>query len=216
MKQFSTLLTELTDGILIITINREDKLNALNKTVITELDEVIDEVYNNPEVKGAIITGKGPKAFVAGADITEFKGMSEEMGKAIARRGHDVFDKIEMCGKPIIAAVNGFALGGGCELAMACHLRIASENAKFGQPEVKLGIIPGYGGTLRLPRIVGKGRALELMLTGEMIDAQEAYRIGLANRVVPQAELAETARKLMTTILRNGPVALGLAIECAT
>src|SRR3954469_22138381 len=179
MKEFTTLLTEVSEGILIITINREDKLNALNKTVVSELDEAIDELYNDPEIKGAIITGKGPKAFVAGADISEFKGMNEEQGKAIARRGHEVFDKIEMSGKPIIAAVNGFALGGGCELAMACHIRIASENAKFGQPEVKLGIIPGYGGTQRLTQLVGRAKALELMLTADLISAQEAKAFGL-------------------------------------
>jgi enoyl-CoA hydratase len=142
MKSFETLLTELTNGILIVTLNREDKLNALNKAVIGEISEVMDEVYANPEIKGVIITGKGSKAFAAGADIAEFKGLDEAQGKALAKRGHDTFNKIEMCPKPVIAAVNGFALGGGCELSMACHIRIASENAKFGQPEVNLGLIP--------------------------------------------------------------------------
>jgi enoyl-CoA hydratase len=166
-------------------------------------------------VRGVIVTGVGAKAFVAGADIAELSKMGPVDGVEVSRLGQRVFREIELSRKPVIAAVNGFALGGGCELALACHLRIASENAKFGLPEVKLGIIPGYGGTLRLPRIVGKGRALELMLTGEMIDAQEAHRIGLVNRVVPQ-DGPEEARALMSTILRNGPVALGLAIECTT
>lgn len=213
MQQFTTLLTELSEGILLITINREDKLNALNKTVIAELNEVIDEVYNNAEIKGAIITGKGPKAFVAGADITEFKGMNEEQGKALARKGHDVFDKIEMSGKPIIAAVNGFALGGGCELAMACHIRIASENAKFGQPEVKLGIIPGYGGTQRLTQLIGKGKALELLMTGETIDATCAEKLGLVNDVVQTVELIETCKALVQKITAMAPYAVAQVIQ---
>ena len=213
MQQFTTLLTELSEGILLITINREDKLNALNKTVIAELNEVIDEVYNNAEIKGVIITGKGAKAFVAGADITEFKGMSEEQGKALARKGHDVFDKIEMSGKPIIAAVNGFALGGGCELAMACHIRIASENAKFGQPEVKLGIIPGYGGTQRLTQLIGKGKALELLMTGETIDATCAEKLGLVNDVVQTVELIETCKALLQKITSMAPYAIAQVVQ---
>ena len=213
MKQFSTLLTDLTNGILLITINREDKLNALNKTVIAELDEVITELYNNPEIKGAIITGKGPKAFAAGADIVEFKGLSEEGGKALARRGHEVFNKIEMSPKPIIAAVNGFALGGGCELAMACHLRIASENAKFGQPEVKLGIIPGYGGTQRLTQLIGKGRALELLMTADTVDASCAEKLGLVNDVVQTVELLDTCRTLIIKITSMAPFAIDKVIQ---
>lgn len=213
MKEFSTLLTDLTDGILTITINREDKLNALNQTVIAELDEVIDEVYNNPAVKGVIITGKGPKAFVAGADISEFKGMTEEQGKALAKRGHQVFDKIEMCGKPIIAAVNGFALGGGCELAMACHLRIASENAKFGQPEVKLGIIPGYGGTQRLTQLIGKGKALELLMTADTIDATCAEKLRLVNEVVQTVELLDTCRAWLLKITAMAPYAVAQVVQ---
>lgn len=213
MKQFSTLLTDLTDGILLITINREDKLNALNKTVISELDEVIDELYKDPEIKGAIITGKGPKAFVAGADITEFKGLNEEGGKALARRGHEVFNKIEMSPKPIIAAVNGFALGGGCELAMACHLRIASENAKFGQPEVKLGIIPGYGGTQRLTQLIGKGKALELLMTADTIDAVCAEKLGLVNDVVQTVELLEISRAMISKITSMAPIAIAEVIQ---
>ncbi|HLP20718.1 MAG TPA: enoyl-CoA hydratase-related protein, partial [Chitinophagales bacterium] len=213
MKEFSTLLTDLSEGILTITINREDKLNALNKTVVSELDEVIDEVYTNDEIKGVIITGKGPKAFVAGADITEFKGMNEEQGRALARRGHDVFDKIEMSGKPIIAAVNGFALGGGCELAMACHIRIASENAKFGQPEVKLGIIPGYGGTQRLTQLIGKGKALELLMTADTIDATCAEKLGLVNDVVQTVELLEVCRAMMLKITGMAPYAIAQVIQ---
>lgn len=214
MKEFSTLLTELTpEGHLIITINREDKLNALNRAVIAELDEVIEEIYNNDAIKGAIITGKGPKAFVAGADISEFKGMNEEQGKALARRGHDVFDKIEMSGKPIIAAVNGFALGGGCELAMACHIRIASENAKFGQPEVKLGIIPGYGGTQRLTQLIGKGKALELLMTADTIDATCAEKFGLVNDVVQTVELLDVAKAMLQKITGMAPYAIAQVIK---
>ena len=213
MKQFTTLLTEITDGILLITINREDKLNALNKALIGELDEVITELYNNPEIKGAIITGKGSKAFAAGADIAEFKGLDEAAGKALAKRGHAVFNKIESSPKPVIAAVNGFALGGGCELAMACHLRIASENAKFGQPEVKLGIIPGYGGTQRLVQLIGKGKALELLMTGDTIDAAAAERLGLVNDVVQTVELLDITRVMMNKITAMAPIAIAKVIE---
>lgn len=213
MKQYTTLLTEVTDGILLITINREDKLNALNKTVVIELGEVMDELYTNPEIKGAIITGKGNKAFAAGADIAEFKGLDEASGKALAKRGHEVFSKIEMSPKPIIAAVNGFALGGGCELAMACHVRIASENAKFGQPEVKLGLIPGYGGTQRLVQLIGKGKALELLMTADIIDAACAEKMGLVNDVVQTVELMEITRAMMTKIINVAPFAVAKVIE---
>jgi len=213
MKEFKTLITEVANGILIITINREDKLNALNKTVIGELDEAITELYDNPEIKGAIITGKGNKAFAAGADIAEFKGLSEEDGKVLARRGHTVFNKIEMSPKPIIAAVNGFALGGGCELAMACHLRIASENAKFGQPEVKLGLIPGYGGTQRLTQIIGKGKALEMLMTADTIDATCAGKLGLVNDVVQTVELLDTSKALINKITAYAPLAITNVIQ---
>lgn len=213
MKEYATLLTDLTDGILLITINREDKLNALNKTVVNELDDVLDEIYTNAEIKGAIITGKGAKSFVAGADITEFTGMNVEQGRALARRGHDVFDKIEMSPKPIIAAVNGFALGGGCELAMACHIRIASENAKFGQPEVKLGIIPGYGGTQRMTQLIGKGKALELLMTADTIDATCAEKLGLVNDVVQTVELLEVCRAMLTKITSMAPFAITQVIQ---
>lgn len=214
MNDYSTLLTDIDNGILTITINREDKLNALNKDVITDLDSAIDEFIADRSLTGAIITGKGGKAFVAGADISEFKGLSAEQGKTLAKRGHDVFNKIEQSPKPIIAAVNGFALGGGCELAMACHLRIASENAKFGQPEVKLGLVPGYGGTQRLTQLIGKGKALELLLTAETIDATEADRLGLVNDVVQTVELLDTCKAWLRKISAQAPIAVAKVIEC--
>ena len=168
---YETLTTELADNIYIITINRPEKLNALNKTVIRELGEAVDEVYENPLIRAAIITGSGTRAFAAGADIRGFAGLSQRRRYGIAKQGLDVFFKIENAPKPIVAAVNGFALGGGCELAMACHFRICSETAQFGQPEINLGLIPGYGGTQRLTRYIGKGPALEVMLTGNLISA---------------------------------------------
>jgi enoyl-CoA hydratase len=216
MAEYSNLQLDVQDRIATLSLNRPDKLNALNEQTIRELGQAVDELAGRGDVGGIILTGVGEKAFVAGADIAELAKMGPVDGIEVSRLGQRVFRAIELSRKPVIAAVNGFALGGGCELALACHLRIASENAQFGLPEVKLGIIPGYGGTLRLPRIVGKGRALELMLTAQFIKADEAYRIGLANKVVPQAELMDTARKVMSTILANGPVALGLAIECTT
>jgi enoyl-CoA hydratase len=216
MPEYQNLQYEVRDGIATITVHRPDKLNALNRDTILELGEAVRATREAEEVRGVLLTGSGAKSFVAGADIAELSRMGPVDGIEVSRLGQRVFREIELSRKPVVAAVNGFALGGGCELALACHLRIASENAKFGLPEVKLGIIPGYGGTLRLPRIVGKGRALELMLTGEMIGAEEAHRIGLVNRVVAQDALQEQARALLQLILRNGPVALGLAIECAT
>jgi Enoyl-CoA hydratase/carnithine racemase len=187
---FQTIITDLQEGILTITINRPDKMNALNKVVIEELSQALESVYSNPEIKSAIITGSGPKAFVAGADISEFVNLDAQLGKLLAQKGQaEVFDKIENAPKPIIAAVNGFALGGGCELAMACHFRLSSDNAKFGQPEVNLGLIPGYGGTQRLTQLVGKGKAMELMMTGQMIDAQEARQLGLVNHVTTAPRL---------------------------
>src|SRR5512135_682009 len=172
---YQTLLFEIRDGIAIVTINRPDKLNALNRTVIDELGEVVDRIATDPEVKGAIVTGAGAKAFVAGADIAELSECDVSLARSLSHKGSRIFRHLEQCLKPVVAAVNGFALGGGCELAMSCHIRLASENAKFGQPEVKLGTCPGYGGTVRLPRLVGRGRAIELLLTGGMIDAQEAW-----------------------------------------
>src|SRR5882724_914138 len=187
---YSTLLTERTDDIFIITINRPDKLNALNKTVIEELGQALEEVYSNPAIKSAVITGSGPKAFVAGADISEFTSLDSKGGKALAQKGQDlVFSKIENSFKPIVAAVNGFALGGGCELAMACHFRLCSETAQFGQPEISLGLIPGYGGTQRLTKYIGKGAALEAILTGNLISAPMALQYGLVNYVTAAEEL---------------------------
>jgi enoyl-CoA hydratase len=178
-----------------------------------ELAHAAERIATEDAIKGAILTGSGPKAFVAGADIGDLAKQGAFDGKARAQRGQGVLRRLETCGKPVIAAVNGFALGGGCELAMACHIRIASENAKFGQPEVKLGIAPGYGGTQRLPRLVGKGIALQLILTGEMIDAQEAYRIGLVNRVVPADALLAESEKMLRGILAMGPLAVRLSME---
>lgn len=205
---FDTLLLDVSDHIAVATINRPDKLNALNATVIRELGEMAEQVARDDAIHGLIITGAGAKAFVAGADIGEIAGQGPLDGAERSQAGQAVFGKIESLGKPVIAAVNGFALGGGCELAMACHIRLASESAKFGQPEVKLGISPGYGGTVRLPRLVGRGRALELLLTGAMIDAAEAWRIGLVNRVVSAEQLLPEATAMMKQILANGPLAV--------
>jgi len=212
---YTTLLTELDKGTLVITVNRPDKMNALNKDVIADLGKVIDEVYNNDEIKTAIITGAGEKAFVAGADISEFLSLGKEGGAALAKLGQDnVFNKIENSPKPIIAAVNGFALGGGCELAMSCHFRIASANAKFGQPEVNLGLIPGYGGTQRLTQLVGKGKAMELMMTADMVGADDAKAMGLVNHVVPQEELLAKAKETLQKIHTKAPVAISKVIAC--
>ena len=195
-----------------ITIHRPDKLNALNSATIDDLDRAIDVLVSSPEVDGIILTGAG-RAFVAGADIAELAALDSNGAHALSRRGQAVFAKFEASHKPVLAAVNGFALGGGCELAMACHVRIASDLAKFGQPEVKLGFIPGYGGTQRLPRLVGPGHAAQLLLTGEIIDAAEAARIGLVNRVVPAAELMTAAETMMTQMLANAPQALSRILD---
>ena len=210
---YTTLLFELRDAVATVTVNRPEKLNALNAVVIAELGDVADRMRKDPAIQGMILTGAGPKAFVAGADIAEIAAQGPVDGKARALEGQRVFRSLERCGKPVIAAVNGFALGGGCELAMACHLRVASEQARFGQPEVKLGIGPGYGGTVRLPRLVGKGRALEILLTGQMIDAQEAYRIGLINRVVPADRLMSESEEILRSIIENGPLAVRACLE---
>lgn len=212
---YSTITTELKENILIITINRPEKLNALNKDVFTDLDKVIIEIENNSEIKSAIITGAGPKAFIAGADISEFGNLDKNAAKALAKRGQDIFNRIENCSKPIIACVNGFALGGGCELAMSCHFRIASENAKFGQPEVNLGLIPGYGGTQRLTQLIGKGRAIELLISANMIDANTALQFGLVNYVVPQDEVLNKAIKLLQNINTKAPIAIAKCIQSA-
>jgi enoyl-CoA hydratase len=209
----STLLFELTDGICRITVNRPDKLNALDAIVIAELADAVTRIETDSAVRGVLVTGAGSKAFVAGADIGELSAQSPMEGKMRATAGQTVFRRLERCGKPVVAAVNGFALGGGCELAMACHIRIASDQAKFGQPEVKLGITPGYGATVRLPRLVGKGRAIELLLTGRMIDAEEAFRIGLVNRVVSADRLLPESEALLRSILENGPLAVRGCLE---
>jgi len=213
---YSTLLIQIENNICTVTINRPDKLNALNKIVISELGAAIDEVYTNPDIKTAIITGAGAKAFVAGADISEFLELSANQGEELARRGQQlVFDKIENCPKPIVAAVNGFALGGGCELALACHFIYAAENAKFGQPEVNLGLIPGYGGTQRLTQLIGKGRAIEMLISGNMIDAGSALQYGLVNYVVPREELLNKTKSVLQLINSKAPVAIAKCIETA-
>jgi len=212
MSSYDFITFEVADRIATITVNRPDKLNALNSATIAELGAAIDDARVRQDVGGVILTGAG-RAFIAGADISELQGQSPFVAKGRSRAGQEVFRRYEMCPKPVIAAVNGFALGGGCELAMACHVRIASEHAKFGQPEVKLGILPGYGGTQRLPRLVGKGRALQLLMTGEMIDAEEALRIGLVNRVVHAAELIGAAQIMLKQIMQNAPLAVALSIE---
>jgi enoyl-CoA hydratase len=201
------------ENIAVITVNRPDKLNALNAETVNELRRALEQAAGDEAIRAVILTGAGEKSFVAGADIAELAKMTPISGIDVSRQGQDTFRFLETMRKPVIAAVNGFALGGGLELALACHFRIASENAKFGLPEVKLGIIPGYGGTVRLPRVVGRGRALEMILTGEMLDAQEAFRIGLVNRVYPQADLIAAAEQLALKIAANGPVAVALAIE---
>lgn len=209
------LLTQLQDGIYTITINRPDKLNALNQDVLQALDTELDNIYSNPEIRTVILTGAGPKAFVAGADISEFNQMNVEQSRQMAKRGQDLFFRIERSPKPIVACVNGFALGGGCELAMSCHFRIASPNALFGQPEVNLGILPGYGGTQRLVQLIGKGRAMELLMSGQTIDANTALQYGLVNYVVPQEELLNKAISILTIIQSKAPLAVAGCITSA-
>ncbi|MDO9376812.1 MAG: enoyl-CoA hydratase-related protein [Ferruginibacter sp.] len=210
---YNTLETSLENGILIVTINRPEKLNALNKDVFSDIETVVREIEGNIAIKAAIITGAGSKAFVAGADISEFNDLDKSGAKQLALRGQNIFFLIERCSKPIVAAVNGFALGGGCELAMACHFRIASENAKFGQPEVNLGLIPGYGGTQRLTQLIGKGRAIEMLISGSMLDAPTALQHGLVNYVVPQAELLEKTKSVLQVIITKAPLAVGACIS---
>jgi enoyl-CoA hydratase len=210
---FENILYEVRDGIAWITLNRPKVLNALNGQLMEELARAFEDVKSNAAAGGVIITGSGEKAFCAGADIDELRRNNPVQGVATAHRGQAILRGIEMCGKAVIAAVNGHTYGGGCELAMACTLRIASDNARFGQPEVNLGIIPGYGGTQRLPRLVGKGIALELVMTGRAITAEEAFRIGLVNKVVPQAELQKESEAMLRLILSKGPIAVRLAME---
>ncbi len=212
---YTTLLVEIENSICTITINRPDKLNALNKAVFDDLNTAFDQVESDGSIRSVIITGAGPKAFVAGADIAEFSNHTVEEAKALSRRGHETFFKIEKCSKPVLAAINGFTLGGGCELAMSCHFRIAVAQAKFGQPEVNLGLIPGYGGTQRLVQLIGKGRALELLMSGGMIDATAALQYGLINYITTSEELLPKAKELLTLINTKAPIAIAACIAAA-
>jgi enoyl-CoA hydratase len=213
---YENLLVEDREGVAWLTVNRPQKLNALNRSTLSDLDTAVVAAGTDDGIKAMVITGAGDKAFVAGADISELNNLGPVEAKEFALRGQSIFSRIERQQKPVIAAVNGFALGGGCELAMSCHLRVASSNAVFGQPEVKLGLIPGYAGTQRLPRLVGRGRALEILLTGRNVGAVEALQIGLVNAVCEPAELADVAAKLLQGILANGPLAVGHCIEAVT
>jgi len=210
---FENLLTSITDGILTITINRPDKLNALNRKTIQEIGQAVQLGNSDKTVRVIILTGSGAKAFVAGADISEFNSFTEEEGKSLSQQGHDVFNSIENSSKLVIAAINGFALGGGCELAMACHLRIASSNAKFGQPEVKLGLIPGYGGTQRLPMLIGRTKALEFLMTADMFGADDALKFGLVNYVTSPEELMAKCNEIAIKISKQAPLAIAGIIK---
>jgi len=211
---YQNLISEIKENILYVTINREKALNALNKDTLAELADVIAFAGKTDDVRGVILTGAGEKAFVAGADIKEFSDYSGKQGEELAKRGHDlVFNAIENSSKPFIAAINGFALGGGLELAMACHIRIASDHAKLGLPEVTLGLIPGYGGTQRLTQLVGKGKAIEMITTANMITASDAEKIGLVNYVVPQPDLISKAEEMLNVIKQRAPLAISAAIK---
>nr|WP_094605702.1 short-chain-enoyl-CoA hydratase [Sporomusa silvacetica] len=210
MTTYNNVLYQTDNGIGMITLNRPKALNALNSGLLKELDSLLDEIAQDDNVKVVIITGSGDKAFVAGADISEMQSMSALAGRTFGKFGQAIFSKLENIPQPVIAAVNGFALGGGCELAMACDIRIASEKAKFGQPEVSLGIVPGFGGTQRLSRLIGKGRAKELLYTADIVDAQEAYRLGLVNIIAPADELISTAKALAEKILSRAQVPVQL------
>ena len=213
MHTYANLLCERSDGLAVVTVDRPAKLNALNRATIDALDSLFAHAAEDAATRAVILTGTGPKSFVAGADIEEVSGFSALEGRDWGMRGQAMLRRIESLPKPVIAAINGYALGGGLELAMACHLRIASTRARLGQPELKLGIVPGFGGTQRLPRIVGKGRALELLLTGDPINAREAHAMGLVNRVTEPEYLLDEARTLAGRILRNGPVAVALTLQ---
>lgn len=210
---FETLLVERDGAVAVVTINRPKVLNALNTQTIDELERVMLELQRDDAIRAIVLTGAGEKSFVAGADINELAALSPAEGQRHGRRGQAVFDRIEQLGKPVIAALNGFALGGGCELAMACTMRIAADTARLGQPEINLGIIPGYAGSQRLPRLVGKGRALEILLTGDMLPAARAYEIGLVNKVVPAGELRAEATKLATALASKAPLATRYILE---
>jgi enoyl-CoA hydratase len=211
----NAILKELRpDGILILTINRPEAYNALNKAFFDTMDSILDEIYTNDAIKSIILTGSGEKAFAAGADIKEFSSFNENQAKKLSRDGQNVMNRMENCPKPILAAVNGFSLGGGCELAMCCHMRIASDNALFGQPEVNLGLIPGYGGTQRLVQLIGKGKAMELLMTADNIKADEALKLGLVNYVVAKENLLAACIELLTKINSKAPLAIGKIVEC--
>ncbi len=207
------ILREDRDGIAVVTVNRPDKLNALNHATIGELQACFDELGADDQIRGVILTGSGDKAFVAGADIGELADQTPLTARPLAMRGQHLMNTIEACPKPVIAAINGYALGGGCELSLACHLRYASDLAVLGLPEVSLGIIPGYGGTQRLPRIIGKGRALEMILTARMVKADEAMAMGLVNGVFPSADLLREVENILRTVLSHGPVAIRMALD---
>jgi len=211
---YENILAGTAAGVLTITINRAEKMNALNIKTIEEIGKAVSHAQTDPDTKVIIITGAGTKAFVAGADISEFVAFSDKEGAKMGVGGHKVFNGIEESAKPVIAAINGFALGGGCEMAMACHLRVASSNAKFGQPEVKLGLIPGYGGTQRMTRLIGKTKTLELLMTADMIDAQEAWRLGLVNYVTEPEKLMEKCMELANKIMQQAPLAVAGVIRC--
>lgn len=211
---YQTILTKTENEIFYITINRESKLNALNIQTLADIKSAILSTYEDNAINGIIITGAGTKAFAAGADIEEFANFSVEEGTRMSAEGHAVLNAIESCPKPVLAAVNGFALGGGNELAMACHLRVASENAKFGQPEVNLGLIPGYAGTQRLAQLIGRGRALELLMTADVINAQEAHRLGLVNHVVTLDQLIPKCEEILNKIKTKSPLAISSVIRC--
>lgn len=210
---YETIIIDQRDGVATVTINRPDKLNALNATAKRELHEAITSLRDDPAVRAIVITGAGDKSFVAGTDIEELQALDSTSGETFSRGGQELFDAIEQCGKPVIAAVNGYALGGGCELAMACTLRIASDKARFGQPEINLGVIPGYGGTQRLPRLIGRGKALEMLLTGAPVTAEEALRVGLVNAVVPHNELGAAAARIAGMLAGRSPGAVRAIIE---
>lgn len=212
--KFNNLKFEVKDEIAYITINRPSKLNAINFDTLKDINNAVREVHDNNTIKGAIITGEGDKSFVAGADINEIASLNEINGRKASENGQEIFNMIEDCPKPIIAAINGYALGGGLELAMACHMRIATKEARFGQPEIGLGIIPAYGGTQRLTQLVGKGKAIELLLTGDPIDADEAYRIGLVNHVVNKSALLPKCEEILGKIIKKAPLAAGMIIQC--
>lgn len=215
MSEFQNILVEDKEGLLLLTINREASLNALNFGTLEELKAIFEEIADNKDIKAVIITGAGEKAFVAGADIREIATLNEVNARKFSENGQEVFSMIENCHKPVIAVTNGYTLGGGCELAIACHMRIATANAKFGQPEVNLGIIPGYGGTQRLTHLIGRGKANELMMTGDLIDANEAKSLGLVNHVLPtKQEAIEKAESILHVIMSKAPLAIGMIVDC--